>query len=247
MNQDNQWRPDGQDGWGGAPGVQYPSNGHPISQGQQFDFSMPQPTYANGFPQPIRPPMRHSSAMAGFATSKSFKTGLSSILWLLFGWILFIGPLISLIQGIRAVIKGIKELVRAHYTEGFGRGAAVLGIVLGLIGGGISGLGTFMIGRAFYIVSQAEMNDQEVVLEEDEDTWNLFVRGEARLVDKDSYDYDDTGYDYADGLDDMNDSYTEADAMPITDGSGNSYDDMAASDAPIPEIPSEPELGMLQG
>lgn len=167
--------------------VAYP--GGPDSSGQsQFEISMPQPTYDNGFPQPIRQPMPGSSTMAGVATSKALKTGISSILWMLFGWIIVIGPLFAIIQGIRAVIKGIGELIRAHYTEGFGRGAAVVGILLGLIGGGIPSVCSFMIGRVAYIAFQAEMNGQEIILDEDEDSWNLLVHGKARLRDKDAYD-----------------------------------------------------------
>lgn len=171
-----------------------PTIGQDQSSGQGFAAMMPQPNYVNGYPQPIRQPVAGSSAMACFFGSRSLKTGVSSILWLLLGWIVIIGPIIAIVQGIRAIFRGIIELIGARYVGTFGVLAAICGIVLGLIGGGVPTVGTFMLCRAGYIVEQAEMNGQEVIIDDPEDSWNLLLHGKARFVDRGD-DYG-TGNDY---------------------------------------------------
>lgn len=176
---------------------EHPAIGQDQPSGQGFAAMMPQPNYANGYPQPIRQPMAGSSAMACFFGSRSLKTGVSSVLWLLLGWIVIIGPIVAIVQGIRAIFRGIIELIGARYVGAFGILAAICGIVLGLIGGGVPTVGTFMFGRAAYIVQQAEMNGQEVVLDDSEDSWNLLVHGKARLVDSgDDYGIDGEDVDW---------------------------------------------------
>lgn len=151
----------------------------------QSDYSVmaPQPDYGNGMPQPIRQPMRGSGTAAGFAGSKAFRSGLGSVLWLLFGWLLFgIGPIVAFFKGISAIFRGITELIRASFTGGFGRAAAIVGIILGLLGSGISGTGFFIAGRTVYLAYQADLNGEEIVLEDDQDARDLFLRGKPHTV-----------------------------------------------------------------
>lgn len=187
--------PNGSYGWannGGNGNVPYQGGGG------QYDVMMPQPTYEGGLPQPVRQPMPGSSTAAGFAGSKAFRSGIASVLWLLFGWIIVIGPVVAFFKGLAAVIRGIRELVRSAFVGGFGTVAAIVGIVLGLVGGGVSGTGMFLFGRAVYVIVQADMSDRHIDLGSDEAISDLLWRGEARyLSDEEYYGYDDGGY--ADG------------------------------------------------
>lgn len=200
------------------------------TEGQQFGTFMPQPTYDNGFPQPIRQPMYGSSAAVSFATSKSLKAGVSSVLWMILGWIVVIGPVVAIIQGIRAVIHGVKELILSRYVGGLGVGAAILGIILGLFGGGVPSAAAFMFGRAAYIYMQADLNDQEVVMDEEEDAWNLFVYGKPHLVDKTEYYAEEDEYGYGSDESQDTDGMTVPESPLVTEGSDGS---------PVIEMPED--------
>ena len=200
---------DSSDGWS--------NNGNEFNQdgGRQYDAMMPQPTYAGGMPQPIRQPMHGSSTAAGFAGSKSFRSGIASVLWLLFGWIIVVGPIVAFFMGISAIIKGIKELIRSAFVGGFGTAAAIIGIVLGLVGGGVSGTGMFLFGRAAYVIGQAEMSDTHVDMDSDGAIFDLFWHGKARyLSDAEYYGYDGE-YD-ADGEDVTSDVMGGSDVAGVT-------------------------------
>lgn len=206
----------GYDGWQGEQSQsQYP-------QPQEYDLMMPQPTYNGGSPKAIRQPVPGTSVWAGFAASKSFKTGVSSILWLIFGLLVFIGPIVAFVQGIRAIIKGIGELIRAIFVGGFGVLAAIVGITLGLISSGLTGTTCFLVGRAVYAVYQAEESGMDISLETEEEMKDLFLHGKV-------HEREDSGYgDSEDGSD--GDTTDESQSLSDQYGDGSSLGDIDFDD-----------------